>query len=65
MRRESNQVDSQAMIEMCLNCPWDECIDCLGAKNRYGYAIRLWFELHMEYDPKAIEKIRRLKCTKN
>lgn len=65
MQRGSNQVDSQAMIEMCLDCPWDECIDCLGAKNAYGYAIRLWFEYHMEYREEDIAKIRMLKCTKN
>ena len=53
--------DTQAMIEMCLDCPWDECIDCLGAKNAYGYAIRFWFAYHMEYREEDIEKIRRLK----
>ena len=62
MQRGSNQVDSQAMIDMCLDCPWDECIDCLGAKNAYGYAIRFWFSYHTEYRAEDLEKIRRTKC---
>ena len=53
------------MIDMCLDCPWDECINCLSMKNRYGEAIRMWFAYHMEYRAEDLEKIRRLRCTKN
>ena len=35
------KTDTQAMVHMCLNCPWPDCIDCLAGRNAYAYAIRL------------------------
>lgn len=40
--------DSPEAIRMCLSCPWPECINCLGANNLYGWAVR--FDLkHSEF----------------
>ena len=63
--RSDRVTDTPAMIAMCLDCPWPDCVDCLDSSNAYGYAIRLWFKHNMEYRQEDLEKIRRLKCTKN
>ena len=40
MRKLSNEVDSPAMIQHCLNCTRPKCNDCLGQKSAYSYALR-------------------------
>lgn len=39
------------MIQFCLRCPWSECINCLGARNAYGWAVRNWFEYEAGAEP--------------
>lgn len=41
MNKGSNLVDTPAMIQYCLRCPWDKCWNCLGQKSSYSYALRM------------------------
>lgn len=38
---EPKPIDTPEMIRYCLNCPWDNCWNCLGLKNCYSYGLRL------------------------
>lgn len=42
------QIDTQQMIDYCLECPWDKCWNCLGRYTDYSYGLRL--ELKGESD---------------
>lgn len=33
--------ESKEVIEYCLNCPWDECWDCLWEGGTYSEGIRI------------------------
>lgn len=33
--------DTPEMIRHCLNCPWDECWNCLGGRNSYSIGLRI------------------------
>lgn len=46
------------MIDMCLECPWDECINCLEARNEYGWAVRFYFWTHEKFNKDEVEKLR-------
>lgn len=50
--------DSDAMIEMCLECPFPECINCLGSSTAYGWAVRFYFKYKDEFDRIEFEKLR-------
>ena len=52
--------DTKEMIQMCLECPWEECFNCIGSANDYGFAVRFYFkhlDLMKEGGKKAHERI--------
>lgn len=50
--------DSPEMIEMCLECPFPECINCLGSQSAYGWAIRFWFSHQKKFEEEELQKLR-------
>lgn len=34
-------VDTPQMVQYCLNCPWDECWNCLGRTTSYSRWLRV------------------------
>lgn len=40
-QRGVKPVDTPAMVQYCLSCPFPDCWDCLGKNNAYTYGLRM------------------------